>query len=239
LSRIGGRFSNLISIKLLSFSFNTFVSEDFALRSYKEPEGAMKKYLNLLVIILAGCTTLKPQITSPGLEYKQDGSKVSLDVAEIQIVNAYQAPANADEGLLPGSAATAIEEWAKTRFVATGSKGTAIIKIINAGIHEQNLVKPEDVHMLLNPEEKPMEYGVNLAVEISVQDTPAYQEGKVNVSLSRHITLDSDVVLGFNPAIWDAFMDNLINSLDHQAQIDLKIYLPNLLTTNETGASDA
>jgi hypothetical protein len=189
----------------------------------------MKKYLTLLLILLAGCTAPKFHIQSPGIKYKQNGTKVSLDVAEIQVINAYQAPANADEGLLPGSAATAVQEWAKTRFVATGSKGIAIIKIINAGIHEQNLVAPEDVHMLLNPEEQPMEYGVNLAVEISVQDTPAYKDGKINVSLSRHVTLDSDVVLGFNPAIWDAFMDNLINSLDHQAQINLKIYLPNLL----------
>ena len=199
----------------------------------------MKKYLTLLVMLLAGCTAPAPQIKSSGMEYKQDGIKIALDVAEIQVVNAYKAPANGDEGLLPGSAATAIEDWAKKRFVAKGTKGTATIKIVNASVREQNLVKPEDVHMLLNPEEKPMEYGVNLAVEISIQDTTAYQEGKVNVSLSRHVTLDSEVVLGFNPAIWDAFMDNLINSLDHQTQIDLKIYLPNLLNTTKAAVSNA
>jgi hypothetical protein len=199
----------------------------------------MKKYLSLLVMLLAGCTTIKPQIDSPGMEYKQDNIKISLDVAEIQVVNAYEVSSNDSNTVLPSSVIEAIQDWAKKRFMAIGTKGTATIKIVNASVREQNLVKLENVHMLLNPEEKSMEYGVNLAVEISVQDTPAYQEGKVNVSLSRHVTVDSDVVLGFNPAIWDAFIDNLINSLDHQAQIDLKIYLPNLLTTNETGASDA
>lgn len=190
----------------------------------------MQKYLVLLLIVLGSCTGHKPVIKAPGMKYKQDGVKISLDVATIQVVNEYQAPSGADGGLLPGSVATAAQDWAQTRFVATGSKGTAIIKIVNAGVNEQNLVAPEDVHMLLNSDDKDMEYGVNLDVEISVQDTPAYKEGKINISLSRHVTLDSDVVLGFNPAIWTEFMDNLINSLDHQTKTDLKVYLPNLLS---------
>jgi hypothetical protein len=127
-----------------------------------------------------------------------------------------------------------VQEWAQTRFVATGTKGSATIKIVNAAVNEQNLVAQEDVHMLLNPEEKPMEYGVNLVVKITIQDTPAYKEGKIKTSLSRHVTMDSDVVLGFNPDIWTAFMDTLINSLDHQVQIDLKTYLPSLLISATT-----
>lgn len=191
----------------------------------------MTKYLIILLSVLIGCTTT-PVIHSPGLKYKQDGIKIPLDVSEIQIVNAYQSPAEADKGLLPGSISNAVQEWAQARFTAAGTKGTAIIKIVNAAVNEQNLVAPEDVHMLLNPEDKPMEYGVNLDIEISIQDTAAYKEGKVKTSLARHITIDSDVVLGFNPSIWTEFLDNLINSLDHQAQLDLKRYLPNLLTSN-------
>ena len=96
---------------------------------------------------------------------------------------------------------------------------------------------PKDVHMLLNPQDQPMEYGVNVMVEISVQDTPSYTEGKVQTSLSRHVTMDSDVVLGFNPDIWTAFLDNLINSLDHQMLVNIKTYLPNILASASAGSN--
>ena len=198
----------------------------------------MQKYIIVLLsVLLASCNTPAPVIKSGGMEYKQDGRKIALDVADIQVVNAYDADPSMEHNLLPTSIVTAIQDWASTRFVTTGTKGTATIKIVNAAVSEKNLMAPKDVHMLLNPQDQPMEYGVNVMVEISVQDTPSYTEGKVQTSLSRHVTMDSDVVLGFNPDIWTAFLDNLINSLDHQMLVNIKTYLPNILASASAGSN--
>lgn len=198
----------------------------------------MQKYIIVLLsVLLASCNTPAPIIKSGGMAYKQDGRKIALDVADIQVVNAYDEDPDMENGLLPNSIVTAIQDWASTRFVTTGTKGTAIIKIVNAAVNEQNLVAAKDVHILLNPQDKPMEYGVNVLVEVSVQDTLSYAEGKVQTSLSRHVTIDSDVVLGFNTDIWTEFLDTLINSLDHQTLVNIKTYLPNLLASASGGSN--
>ena len=192
----------------------------------------MRYYGILLLGLLASCTTTKPVITSPGMDYQQDGVQTTLDVADIQILDAYTAPSDAKKSLLPHSVVRAIQDWAQARFVASGSAGTAVIKIVNAAVNQENLIAPKDVHMLLNPDSKNMEYGVNVAIEIQVQDTPVYTTGTVKTSLSRHVTMDSDVVLGFNDDVWKAFMDNLINALDRKVQLDIQTYLPKLLTSS-------
>ncbi len=86
----------------------------------------MKKYIALIAaVLLAACamqTSTRPQSK---FAYEQYPSTY-LSVANIQVVNDYSMPAASPnvEHLMPLPLPTAIEKWAKKRFIAGGADGT-------------------------------------------------------------------------------------------------------------------
>ena len=160
------------------------------------------------MLALLGCAK-DAQIDLPGFQYLN--KQVPIDVADILVLNATDPGAEEGHPLLPGSIVQSLEDWAHKRFQTVGSRGKAVITIHDAHTFSANLIKPENVCVLLNSD-KPAYFGTKAFVTIEIVDMKLTR-GKTDVKLDRKVQVDSDVKLGFRARLWQQFHQTFMNAL--------------------------
>lgn len=177
-----------------------------------------------LLVGLIGCAQTA-DIELPGFSYLSKA--ISLDVAEIQVVTDEEVTQKKDP-LLDVSISQALEDWAKSRFVATGSKGKAIVTIKKSQTMSSGLKKKENIHVLFNSD-KPDYFGAKVLVSVEVIGTPSYTKGQAEAFLERKVEIASDVKLAFHRRLWQQFVQTFMNAFDEQMLLNLQTYLPKVL----------
>ncbi len=178
----------------------------------------------LLLLGLIGCAQTS-EIELPGFSYVSN--TISLDVAEIQVV-ANAGAVEKQDALLDVSIAQTLEDWAKSRFVATGSKGKAIITIKQSHTMSGGLKRKEDIHVLFNSD-KPDYFGAKVLVSVEIAGTQSYAKGQAEAFLERKVEIASDVKLAFRRRLWQQFVQTFMNAFDEQMLLNLQTYLPKVL----------
>tara|TARA_R110002050_G_scaffold44262_2_gene105545 strand:- start:4545 stop:5186 length:642 start_codon:yes stop_codon:yes gene_type:complete len=179
----------------------------------------------LTVLLVSGCVQ-EAKVDMPGFNYME--KKIFLNVASIHVINEYK-PQEKDlnKYMLPASIISELDHWLRNRFIAAGKKGTAVIRILNANVVENGLKDIKDTHETLTVG-GPDRFGAEAQVVIDVRDLPEFSEGQAEVSLSRIVSIESDVKMSFRLQIWGAFVQNFMNALDDQFMMNIETYLPGL-----------
>jgi hypothetical protein len=90
--------------------------------------------------VLAGCAAPPPRPTFPDIRFT-DEMPLQLDVASIDVVDAYAMPYRAPnvEHLFPVPPSRALENWAHDRLRAVGKAGRAVFTVRTASVIETEL----------------------------------------------------------------------------------------------------
>lgn len=180
----------------------------------------------VLTVLITGCVK-ETKVEIPGYNYME--KKIFLDVAAIRVVNQYRAKEkNLNNTMLPASIISDLEHWLRNRFIAAGNQGVAIIRILEAPVTEKGLSEVAHTHEIFTTGQ-PDQFGAGAHVVIEVQNVPEFAEGKAEVSLSRTISVESDVKMAFRRQIWAGFIQNFMNALDEQFVMNIETYLPGLI----------
>lgn len=94
----------------------------------------------LAIALIAGCAPPPPRPTFADIRFS-DEPPIQLDVARLEVVNAYQAPFKAPnvDQLFPIPPEHALENWAHDRLRTVGTGGSAVFTIRNAAVVETDL----------------------------------------------------------------------------------------------------
>jgi hypothetical protein len=145
------------------------------------------------------------------------------------VINEYR-PKKKDlrKTMLPASIISELDHWLRNRFIAAGKQGIAIIRIKDAEVMEKGLHSLDNTHETFTSGQ-PDKFGVSANIVVEVQQAPDFAEGKAEVTLSRHISVESDVKMAFRLQIWAAFLQSFMNALDDQFILNVETYLPGII----------
>jgi hypothetical protein len=121
-----------------------------------------------LAAILAACATPPPPpLKLPDMTFTQS-APYRFDVARIEVVNEYKAPAEAPhiEYDMPVAPETAIRNWVRDRLRAVGSKGILRVVIRNASATETPLATEKGIKGMFT---KGQAANVDLNLDVAIQ----------------------------------------------------------------------
>jgi len=173
----------------------------------------------LIVVIaaaaaVAACQTPPP---APAIQPPSFAGKpqIRLDVARIDIVNEYQAPATAPnvDHLFKVTPAAAAERWARDRLRAVGAAGTARAVIRNASAVEVKLQREGGLRGALTTEQAER-YDAVLEMRIEIADDRGNQRAMVSSRAERSRTVPEDITLQGRERAWNEMTTALVTDLD-------------------------
>ncbi|ACI99853.1 hypothetical protein [Rhodospirillum centenum] len=178
----------------------------------------------LLALLLAVALPSGPaaaQQTGPGLSFAEKGA-ITLDVAEIEVVNEYVPPLKEPnvEHLLPVTPADTVRLWVQDRLKAGGGSGRARVVIRDASVVEAELERTTGIRGWFTKDQSER-YEGKLAVEVLVERPAQGFSGAASVAVARSTTVAEDVSL----AEREKAMLDLVRAMaaDLDAQLDAAI----------------
>ncbi len=140
-----------------------------------------------------------------------------LDVATIEIVEAYRAPGTDPnvEHLFPVTPARAARRWAEDRLVAVGIEGYARFIILDAGAVENRNVAPPAGSGLKGAQDR---YDLRTAVRIEIVKANGLQRSFVSAEATLRDHVDPATTLNERERIWFRDLEVLMKALDAQLE---------------------
>jgi len=182
----------------------------------------MKKLALATMLVLVACSTAPPHPTFPDLHFT-GVPPIALNVAQIDVVNAYQAPFHEPnvEHLFPVTPAHAMENWAHDRLKAVGTGGHAVFTIKNASVIETELPRTGGVQGALTTQAAER-YDLTLAATIQIID----DRGLEARSASVNTTLSQSVLEGISPngrdTAWYGMIKDAMVNFDRQMESEIR-----------------
>ena len=183
---------------------------------------ARRNWLLALALFLAACASAPAPSQFPQLTYGHHG-RFMLDVANIDIVDAYQPPLTAPnvEHLMPVAPAAAARQWARDRLVAAGTAGRrAVFTITDAAVTETELNRQSGIRGALTVDQSER-YDAVIAVRLQIVDAAGRQIGVVEANAERSRSVPEDITLAGRDKVWFAITETLMNDLN--AELDAAI----------------
>lgn len=144
-----------------------------------------------------------------------DRAPIRLDVARIDVVNEYAAPARAPnvDHLFKVTPAAAAAGWARDRLRAVGAAGAARVVIRNASVVEAKLPREGGIRGALTTQQSER-YDAVLEVRVEIADDRGTQRAMVSSRAERSRTVPEDVTLEGREKAWHEMTTALMNDLD-------------------------
>ncbi len=182
-----------------------------------------------LAVSLAGCETPAPKPVFPELTYGHL-PKFSLDVARIEIVEAYKAPAkkpNVDHQF-PAPPAAAVARWLRDRLHAVGGARTAIATVTNGAVVEVPLKKTPGIKGSFTVDQSER-YDGELAVNIRIFANNGRQEAMISAGAERRRTVPEDITIDGRQRAWFEMTEAMMNNLNGQLERQIRSYFAKYL----------
>ncbi|HZD25889.1 MAG TPA: hypothetical protein VE631_06475 [Alphaproteobacteria bacterium] len=161
----------------------------------KTPSGALSAALAAVAVLaLAGCSS-EPIQKLPTLSFV-DEAPIKLDVAEVQVKEAYTPPLELPnvEHLMPLSPSQAVRTWAHERLRAVGSHGTAEVIIEQASVKQIPLEKSGGLTGLVTTDQE-ARYDLLLQVRLNLQTANGLSTGYAETTVKRSRTVPENMTL--------------------------------------------
>lgn len=180
-------------------------------------------------LLFTACVTSAPPRPMPQYTYNKY-PPMTLNVASIQVVDGYNSPLQHPnvEHTMPDPLPKALNQWARTRFVAGGSEGELTITIKNASVTTQNLPVKSGVQGMLNVEQAER-FEARVSIEFRAENMGANPNGGGSVNINRGQTVPENASVQDRDITLNTMEQTILTDLDAGAQTMLHDRLPFLL----------
>lgn len=176
--------------------------------------------------LLNACATpAPPRPNFPPITF-EGKAPIRLDVSEISVELAYQAPAappNVDH-LFPARLSDAALQWPKDRLVAAGTVYTAEYVVRDASVVAVPL-KPSTGLTGLVTKDQTERYDARVAVEMRILDSQRRVVGSAAAEAVRSRSAPEDITLNDRDKLWYEMAKDIMAELDRQLEQTIKTSL--------------
>jgi hypothetical protein len=171
--------------------------------------------LALLSAMLVACKTPPQRQSFPDITF-QHLQPIRLDVAQVQIVDAYQAdPANDIDSQFPEAPAKVARQWAEDRLLAVGQQGQAIYTITLAKATQTPLQRSQGMSAMTNKDQSDR---YDLAITVNLEVRSGGKSGAVTAQAARSQTVREDVTLNEREAVLFKLLDVTMKDINAQME---------------------
>jgi hypothetical protein len=176
--------------------------------------------LALALPLLAACTTPpeSPKFADITFEHRPD---IEMDVADIVVDQAYQAPMQAPnvDHLFPIQPARALMSWGQDRLVAMGDDGVATYTVTDASAVVEDLGTDQSLSDYFTTEQAER-YTLKLAVRLSVEHPDG--TGSIRVTGQRATTVPEGASVFDRERVWYELTEKLMADMDEELETTLR-----------------
>ena len=176
--------------------------------------------LALALPLLAACTTPPeaPKFADITFEHRPD---IEMDVADIVVDQAYQAPMQAPnvDHLFPIQPARALMNWGQDRLVAMGDDGVATYTVTDASAVVEDLGTDQSLSDYFTTEQAER-YTLKMAVRLSVEHPDG--TGSIRVTGQRATTVQEGASVNDRERVWYEMTEKLMADMDEELETTLR-----------------
>jgi hypothetical protein len=171
---------------------------------------------------LAACDTPPMRQSFATLTF-QDRPQLRLDVAQIEIVQAYQAPGVAPnvDHLFPQKPADVAAAWGRDVLRAVGQRGMATYTIVDASARETALPRSGGLTQVFRTEQSDR-YDLRIEVKLDIGNPLLAKTGQITAAVSRSQTVAEDMTLNEREAVWFQMTESAMRELDEKLEAAIK-----------------
>ena len=172
--------------------------------------------------LLAACDTPPMRQSYATLTF-QDRPPIQLDVAQIEIVQAYQAPGVAPhvDHLFPQRPADVAANWGRDVLRAVGQRGQATYTIVDASATDTLLPRASGLTQMFKTEQSDR-YDLHIAVKLEVANPALASTGYVTAEAFRSQTVAENMTLNQREAVWFQMTESAMRELDGKLEAAIK-----------------
>ena len=176
----------------------------------------------LLAFLVAGCTSAPEMPTYPEIRFT-DKPPIRLDVARIDIVEAYRSPLKAPnvEHLFPVRPSHAARQWARDRLRPGGDKGWAEAVISDASATETALQRTEGIRGAFTTDQTER-YDVVMTVAVRIFDSAGKELANASATARHSRTVAEDATLNDRERAWYRMTAAMIRALDRTLEREMR-----------------
>ena len=171
---------------------------------------------------LAACDTPPMRQSFATLTF-QDRPPIRLDVAQLEIVDAYKAPGTAPhvDHLFPQKPADVAVAWGRDVLRAVGQRGMATYTIVDASATQTALPRATGMTQMFKTEQSDR-YDLHIEVKLEVGNPLLASTGYVTASANRSQTVAEDMTLNEREAVWFQMTESAMRELDKKLEAAIK-----------------
>jgi hypothetical protein len=179
--------------------------------------------------MLVACDTPPRREAFPQLTYDYL-PPIRLDVARIEIVDAYRAPVTDAhvERDFPTPPATAARQWASDRLKAVGADGVARFIIEDASVVDVPLPRTTGLAGMLTQDQSDR-YDATVTVRLEVENRMGSRRGAITATAKRSDTAAEDMTLNRREKLWFDMTDQLLRQLNAELEAQINTHLREFL----------
>ena len=180
-------------------------------------------------LVLAGTSALLAACDTPPMRQSyatltfQDRPRIRLDVAQVEIVEAYKAPGVAPhvDHLFPQKPVDVATSWGRDVLQAVGQRGQATYTIVDASATETALPRSTGLTQVFKTEQSDR-YDLHIEVKLEVGNPLLQATGIATASASRSQTVAEDMTLNQREAVWFQMTESAMRELDGKLEAAIR-----------------
>lgn len=181
-----------------------------------------RTFLLLPALMLAACETPPMRQSYATLTF-QDRPPIRLDVAQVEIVQAYKAPGVAPhvDHLFPQRPADVAAAWGRDVLRAVGQRGMATYTVVDASATETPLPRSGGLTQVFRTEQSDR-YDLHIEVKLDIGNPLLAKTGQVSATANRSQTVAEDMTLNQREAVWFQMTESAMRELDQKLEAAIR-----------------
>lgn len=173
-------------------------------------------------LLASACDTPPKRQTFATLTF-QDRPQLRLDVAQIEIVQAYKAPGQAPnvDHLFPQKPLDVATAWGRDVLRAVGQRGMATYTILDASAIETPLPRATGLTQVFKTEQSDR-YDLKIAVRLDLGNPLLLTTGSAEASATRSQTVAENMTLNQREAVWFQMTESAMRELDQKLEAAIR-----------------
>jgi len=170
--------------------------------------------------LLAACDTPPARQSYATLTF-QDRPQILLDVAQVEIVQAYQAPGVAPhvDHLFPQKPVDVATAWGRDVLRAVGQRGQATYTIVDASAIDTPLPRSTGLTQMFKTEQSDR-YDLHIAVKLELSNGQSM--GTATAEANRSQTVAENMTLNQREAVWFQMIESAMRELDGKLEAAIR-----------------
>ena len=173
--------------------------------------------------LLASACDTPPKRQSFATLTFQDRPNIRLDVAQIEIVQAYKAPGKSPnvDHLFPQKPVDVATAWGRDVLRAVGERGMATYTVLDASAIDTPLPRSTGLTQVFKTEQSDR-YDLKIAIRLDVGNPLLQATGSAEATATRSQTVAENMTLNQREAVWFAMTESAMRELDQKLEIAIR-----------------